>query len=121
MKRIFSILLGGLLLAACQNKPAEPGYIVQVSLGGWNHADYTADQIITCLDEVAAKIPVRKVIIGWSLDKDIYRQVGEYLHAREIEMFLWLPVFAETEEMCDTAPAVDLDGEIPANYDLAAG
>jgi hypothetical protein len=121
MKRIFSILLGGLLLAACQNKPAEPGYIVQVSLGGWNHADYTADQIITRLDEVAAKIPVRKVIIGWSLDKDIYRQVGEYLHAREIEMFLWLPVFAETEEMCDNAPAVDLDGEIPANYDLAAG
>lgn len=121
MKRIFSILLGGLLLAACQNKPAEPGYIVQVSLGGWNHADYTADQIITRLDEVAAKIPVRKVIIGWSLDKDIYRQVGEYLHAREIEMFLWLPVFAETEEMCGNAPAVDLDGEIPANYDLAAG
>ena len=66
-------------------------------------------------------IPVEKVIIGWSLDQDIYRQVGEYLHANGIRMLLWLPVFAETEEMCDNEAAVDLAGMVPANYDLAAG
>jgi len=120
MKRIFSILLGALLLAACQPKPAEPGYIVQVSLGGWHHADYSADQVIARIDEVAAKIPVEKVIIGWTVDKDIYARVGEHLHAKGISMFLWLPVFAETEEMCENEPAVDLNGDIPANYDLAA-
>ena len=110
-----------LLLAACQSKPQEPGYIVQVSLGGWNAPDYTAEQVIGRIQEVNALIPVRKVIIGWSLDKQVYRQVGEYLHANGIKMLLWLPVFAETEEMCDNEPAVDLAGEIPANYDLAAG
>lgn len=110
-----------LLLAACQSKPQEPGYIVQVSLGGWNAPDYTAEQVIGRIQEVNALIPVRKVIIGWSLDKQVYRQVGEYLHANGIKMLLWLPVFAETEEMCENEPAVDLDGEVPANYDLAAG
>ena len=110
-----------LLLAACQSKPQEPGYIVQVSLGGWNAPDYTAEQVIGRIQEVNALIPVRKVIIGWSLDKQVYRQVGEFLHANGIKMLLWLPVFAETEEMCDNEPAVDLAGEIPANYDLAAG
>ena len=110
-----------LLLAACQSKPQEPGYIVQVSLGGWHAPDYTAEQVIGRIQEVNALIPVRKVIIGWSLDKQVYRQVGEYLHANGIKMLLWLPVFAETEEMCDNEPAVDLAGEIPANYDLAAG
>ena len=121
MKKVALILLSLLALAACQRKPAEPGYVVQVSLGGWHHADYTADQVIDRIDAVAAKIPVQKVIIGWTVDKDFYQRVGEYLHAKDIRMFLWLPVFAETEEMCENAPAVDLHGEIPANYDLAAG
>jgi hypothetical protein len=121
MRRILSLATGLLLLAACQTKPQEPGYIVQVSLGGWNAPDYTAEQVIGRIQEVNALIPVRKVIIGWSLDKQVYRQVGEYLHANGIKMLLWLPVFAETEEMCENEPAVDLAGEIPANYDLAAG
>jgi hypothetical protein len=64
---------------------------------------------------------VEKVIIGWSLDKDIYKEVGTYLHSKGIKMLLWMPVFAETEEMCENSPAVDLWGNIPANYDLAAG
>ena len=36
-------------------------------------------------------------------------------------MLLWLPVFAETEEVCENSPAVDLWGQVPSNYDLAAG
>ena len=120
MRRILYIA-AVLLLAACQSKPQEPGYIVQVSLGGWHSPDYTADEVISRIDEVRALIPVRKVIIGWSLDKEIYQQVGEFLHANDIKMLLWLPVFAETEEMCENEPAVDLQGKIPANYDLAAG
>lgn len=122
MKRLAFLLLGLLALASCQTKPAaEPGYIVQVSLGGWHSPDYTDSQIISRIDTVASLIPVRKVIIGWSLDEDIYREVGEHLHAKGIRMLLWLPVFAETEEVCDNIPAVDLWGTIPANYDLAAG
>lgn len=120
MRRILYIA-AVLLLAACQSQPQEPGYIVQVSLGGWHSPDYTADEVISRIDEVRALIPVRKVIIGWSLDKEIYQQVGEFLHANDIKMLLWLPVFAETEEMCENEPAVDLQGKIPANYDLAAG
>lgn len=122
MKKVAILLMGLLALAACQSKTVkEPAYIVQVSLGGWHAPDYTAEQIIGRLDTVSRIIPVKKVIIGWSLDKEIYRQVGEYLHGKDIQMLLWLPVFAETEEMCENTPAVDLWGNIPANYDLAAG
>ena len=122
MKRIACLLLALLTLAACQKQPAtEPGYIVQVSLGGWHSPDYTAQQIIDRIDAVGKLIPVKKVIIGWTVDQDIYRQVGDYLHDKQIQMLLWMPVFAETEEMCDNSPAVDLWGQIPANYDLAAG
>ena len=122
MKKWLFLILGLAALAACREKPAaEPGYIVQVSLGGWHAPEYTAGQIIGRLDTVSRRIPVRKVIIGWSLDQDLYRQVGDYLHARDIQMFLWLPVFAETEEVCDNSLAVDLWGNVPAHYDLTSG
>ena len=122
MKRLLFSLVCILTIAACHNTVKNgPGYIVQVSLGGWHHADYTAEQIIGRIDTVSSMIPVEKVIIGWSLDKEIYREVGAYLHEKDIKMLLWLPVFAETEEMCENSAAVDLWGEIPDNYDLAAG
>ena len=121
MKKLAILLLGLLALAACRQEPAEPAYVVQVSLGAWNAPQYTADEIINRLETVSSRIPVQKVIIGWSLDQDIYRRVGEFLHARGIQMFFWLPVFAETEDVCENTPAVDLWGNIPANYDLAEG
>ena len=122
MKRIASFVIILLCLVACRTEHAAgPSYIVQVSLGGWNAPDYSAEQIIGRIDTVSCLIPVKKLIIGWSLDKEIYREVGSYLHSKGIDMLLWLPVFAETEEMCENSPAVDLWGNIPDNYDLAAG
>ena len=120
MKRFVLLAAALLLLSACREQQAAPAYIVQVSLGGWNSPDYTAESIIDRIDSVNRLIPIGKVIIGWSLDKDIYRQVGKHLHAKGIKMLLWFPVFAETEEVCDNVPSVDLWGEAPANYDLTA-
>lgn len=122
MKKVLYLLIAILIMASCTGKRQnEPEYIVQVSLGGWHSPDYTAEQIIGRIDTVSNMIPVTKVIIGWSLDKDIYKQVGTYLHSKDIKMLLWLPVFAETEEMCDNSLAVDLWNNIPSNYDLTAG
>ena len=121
MKRLAILLTTVLAMTACQSKTEEPAYIVQVSLGSWNVPLYTADQIISRLDSVNRMIPVRKVIIGWSLDTSIYQEVGAFLHSRDIEMLLWLPVFAETEEVCDNVPSVDLWGREPAHFDLTEG
>lgn len=123
MKKLLFILICMAGIAACQGRQAvqEPQYIVQVSLGGWHNPAYTAEQIIGRLDTVSNIIPVEKVIIGWSLDEDIYKKVGEFLHSKDIKMLFWLPVFAETEEMCENSLAVDLWGKVPSNYDLTAG
>ena len=119
MRKIVLIVLLALALSGCRKESTS--FIVQVSLGGWNSPDYSAEQIIDRLDVVISRIPVKAVIIGWSTDKDIYWRVGRYLHGQKIDMFLWLPVFAETEDMCENSPALDLWGNVPANYDLTAG
>ena len=113
-----ALLLG---LQGCKGPEQETDYIVQVSLGGWHNPGYTAEEIITRMEEVTAQITVSKVIIGWSITPEIYQKVGDYLHAKNIAMLLWLPVFAETEEMCSNTPAVDLQGNIPANFNLTEG
>lgn len=120
MKRILLIATALAALAACSGKQS-PQYIVQVSLGPWHSADYQASQIIARLDTVSGLIPVKNVIIGWTHNPQIYKEVGEYLHSKGIGMYIWLPVFAETEDVCENTPAVDLWGREPANYDLAAG
>ena len=76
MKKLVSFLLLTCALVACGTKQAQPGYIVQVSLGGWHSPDYSARQIIGRIDTVSTLIPVEKVIIGWSVDKEIYKEVG---------------------------------------------
>lgn len=123
-KLVCFLFLSLMTLVGCQQKQekqADAGYIVQVSLGSWHSPDYTAQEIIGRIDSVGKLIPIEKVIIGWAIDKDIYRQLASYLHAHDISMLLWMPVFAETEEVCQNTPAVDLWGKTPSNYDLAAG
>lgn len=69
MKRFAIILIVLMAFSACQTRHSvQPGYIVQVSLGGWHSPEYTAGQIIGRIDTVSRIIPVQKVIIGWSLD-----------------------------------------------------
>lgn len=121
MRKFTFLVVGLFMLMACEKPQKQAEYIVQVSLGGWHSPDYTAEQVIGRIDTVSQLIPVKKVIIGWSQDKELYRQVGAFLHEKGIRMLLWLPVFAETEEVCENSPAVDLWGKVPANYDLAAG
>ncbi len=122
MKKIALFLFVLLALVSCQKQPKQSGCVVQVALGHWVPTHYTAEQIIGRIDTVNQIMPVEKVIIGWTLDVDkkIYRQVGEYLHSKGIRMLLWLPLFAETEQVFDNSPAVDLWGRTPANYDSAA-
>ena len=39
----FILLLTLVILASCGKRTETPGYIVQVSLGGWHSPDYSAD------------------------------------------------------------------------------
>lgn len=120
MKKIILFLVASALVIGCSKKEnTELGYVVQVTSGDWNHSSYSTEQIIDRLEAVSSQVKVDKVIIGWSLDKEMYLKIGEYLHSKNIQMLFWLPVFAETEDVCDNVPAVDLWGNVPGSYEAA--
>lgn len=71
---------------------------MQIFTGGFNAAHPNRglfDRVRSALDAVTAALPVTKVIMGWSLDAELYAQTREYLADKHIALFLWLPVFAE--------------------------
>ena len=61
-------------------------------------------------DAVACRIPVHRVILGWNTDSTLYKSVGTFLHARGIQMLLWLPVFSEISGIASPEEALDIFG-----------
>ena len=126
MKHILAIAAAALALlcaSSCKQDKAENDfkYIVQVFTGGWNNQNYETADIIARIDTLSSIIPIEKVIIGWNLNPEPYKEIGEYLHSKDIQMILWLPVFSEIGEIEDCDLSVDLWGEAPASYALQEG
>ena len=86
-------------------------YILQIFAGSWHAAHDKPEDMIRRIEEISARIPVEKVIIGWNTDAAVYRTLGTYLHEKGIQMVLWLPVFTEISDVAETEPAVDLFGK----------
>ena len=86
-------------------------YVLQIFTGSWNEAGGSPEEIIRKIREISSRIPVDKVIIGWSTDPALYREVGSFLHAHGIRMLLWLPVFSEAGRTAGADAALDLFGK----------
>lgn len=124
MKRVLFltvIILSILTLHSCREVAKSNddfNYILQIYYGGWKHKNHDTADVIARIDSLSKTIPVKKVIIGWNIDPEPYKEIGEFLHSKGIEMILWMPVFTEIGEITDCEHAVDLWGNAPGSYAL---
>ncbi|WP_027624324.1 hypothetical protein [Clostridium lundense] len=95
--------------------------VVQIFTGGFNENNISYEEIENKLEALIDKINITKVIMGWSLNKDIYLKTKEFFHSKNIELFLWIPVFSEIGILKDTIPVVDWRGEKIKSYALKQG
>ncbi|MBR4540480.1 MAG: hypothetical protein IKO52_16800 [Clostridia bacterium] len=86
-------------------------YILQIFTGPWHAANVRAEDVVRKIEEIASRIRVEQVIIGWNTDPAIYRKVGDFLHGLSIRMLLWLPVFSEVSEIAEPDEAADIFGK----------
>lgn len=96
-------------------------YIIQIFTGGWHNQNYTPEQIIGRLETVTSRIPVQSVILGWNINRELYKTVNTYLSSKQIESFLWLPVFSEISELFPGPQTVDIFGQKTQNLVLQEG
>lgn len=86
-------------------------YILQIHTGSWRDTADRPEEIIRKIREIASRIRVEQVIIGWNTDPAVYEKTGEALHAAGIRMILWLPVFSEIDKIAEPDEALDIFGK----------
>ncbi len=87
------------------------GYILQICTGAWSASNYSTKSIIERIGFISSMIPVDRVIIGWSIDEQLYREVGSFLRGQGIQMILWLPCFSEIGGIADPDETLDVFGK----------
>jgi len=83
---------------------------IQILSGGFLQEAVPYELTEKKLSFILSRLPVTKVLMGWSPDKSLYKKTAEFLAKRNVEFYLWLPVFSETGALKSLAPLKDLTG-----------
>ena len=83
---------------------------MQILSGGFLQEAVPYELVEKKLDFILPRLPVTKVLMGWPHDKSLYQKTAEFLFKRNIEFYLWMPVFSETGALKNLAPLVDITG-----------
>ena len=89
--------------------------ILQIFTGGYKGRAVSHEAVEQKLLSVLPRLPVRKVIMGWALDKTLYEKTAAFLKQRNIEFYLWFPVFSETGAIRELSPLEDYQGSTIQN------
>jgi len=79
-------------------------YALQILLGSFSTQERNAgkDEVIGRLEEVFKLLPVEHVFFGWYTDKDINREIIDFIHNHGKKAWLWIPVFSESPASVDS-------------------
>ena len=85
-------------------------YILQLCTGSLHASALSPGDAIDKLEYAIEKLGTEKVIFGWNEDTDLNIRICKFLKKKGIEVYFWLPVFAEIQ-----------DETIPANRKITVG
>ena len=94
---------------------------IQIFTGGFGAEAISFNRIREKLDNLYQHFPIDNIIIGWSNDKKIYREIGQYLKDKNTNMLLWYPVFSELGYFRKLHPVIDFQGNESTSYQLNKG
>ena len=93
--------------------------ILQIFSGSFAGEAVSFEAIRQKVEPIISRIKVSKVFMGMSTHRELNEKVRDYLYQNKIEFYLWLPVFAELDELEKGYPLIDYQGKDKGDYELA--
>ena len=84
---------------------------IQIFCGTFRNKSLSFEFVEQKLLSILSKMPITKVLMGWSLDKSLYEKTAKFLAERKIDFYLWFPVFSETGDLKDLSHLMDFHGQ----------
>lgn len=95
--------------------------IIQIFTGGYTESKTTFEQIERKLKPILEVGKVKRVMMGWSLQPELYRKASALVRSYGTEFFLWMPVFSETGLVKPVKRLIDDLGAEVKSYGLKEG
>lgn len=92
-------------------------YSIQIHTGSFKKAPCDIDEIINKVDYIESKFKINSLVIGW-YEKLDFKKLYDYCQKRHIELYAWLPVFSEFDQVLNLQPYVLESGKILEPYIL---
>lgn len=92
--------------------------IVQIFTGGFKAKEIKFNDIKCKLLELLDCIDIEKVIMGWSVDEELYVETKKLLNKYNVELYLWLPCFSEIGLLEKSNLLIDYMGKDVKGYAL---
>lgn len=104
-----------------KNESRKHKIIVQIFTGGYLEEKDFYPQIESVLTPLLQENKIDKIIIGWSLEKNVYVRTLDLAKKYHVECYLWLPVFSETGILKPVFPVKNRNGRSEKKYHLQEG
>lgn len=95
--------------------------VLQIFTGGYKEEPPCFEDIKETLLPLLDQIPVEKIIMGWSVQAEVYRRTIELAGEYGTKVYLWLPVFSETGLLKPVQRLLDDEGFEVKSYQLKEG
>lgn len=100
---------------------ADKNLVLQIFTGGYKQKISDIKTVENRLLSILCVTHVEKIIMGWSVEKEVYRKVIEIAKKYGTEVYLWLPVLSETGLLAPVSKLINSDKEKVQSFHLKEG
>jgi len=94
---------------------------LQVFSGGFSNLEVDIDKLKEKLLKIMAIKKIDVIIIGWNENRELYRELKDFLKSYGTKLYFWFPVFSELSHYKEFNKVLDYTGKKIENFSFQEG